>query len=80
MFLKDENNTLYECYFDDYAWVPSFTKLQVQIKSENGGFVPIQGFAEAPITGVIGSVDEADKAFDALVHNDGTLKKVLIEM
>lgn len=58
--VKDENNTLYECYFDDYAWVPSFTKLQVQIKSENGGFVPIQGFAEAPITGVIGSVDEAD--------------------
>ena len=26
------------------------------------------------------SVDEADKAFEALVHNDGTLKKVLIEM
>ena len=26
------------------------------------------------------SVDEADKAFEALVHNDGTLKKVLIAM
>ena len=26
------------------------------------------------------SVDDADKAFEALVHNDGTLKKVLIEM